>query len=222
MEAPPRHREGRRQALARDVLFSNLVPELRLQLRVDSDSYRYITAAAQAAQINQIYAQILGPLEDLVLTDLTAGVGGDVIDAAGRYRLVHAIELMPQRYAHLRHNLELLGLTERVCLYQGDAVALLRARTWTQDAIFFDPPWAGSGSSPRGVYHPHLSFSGILLEVWVEELLRDHARLVGIKLPRTYDFRHWADLQTRYHHARYHLGSFYLLCFWHPLTSSPD
>ena len=134
------HQKLARVQGARVVIFSNLISPLRTQMQLDYPSYSYITTATLAAQITDHIRQILGELSKLTITDMTAGVGGNSLDFACHFKLVHCIELDRLRFGYLVSNLRTAGLIHRTICYQTDSLPFIMKGICQQDVIFFDPP----------------------------------------------------------------------------------
>ena len=78
-----------------------------------------------------------------VVVDLFAGCGGNVIQFAKACHRVVAIDLVPTRLAHARHNAAVYGVGARIEFVLGDALALLPALQGRVDVLFMSPPWGG-------------------------------------------------------------------------------
>jgi predicted RNA methylase len=132
-------------------------------LMIDEESISYITFANSAQEItnvimNNLYDfpapqstesvtwDALTPdkkMKELVITDMTAGVGGNVLNFACCFKYVNAVEIEKIRYDYLKKN---IGVYEHlnVNCYNGDSVKfLIEGDSLIQDIVFFDPPWGG-------------------------------------------------------------------------------
>jgi 16S rRNA G966 N2-methylase RsmD len=79
-------------------------------------------------------------LKDLVITDATSNVGGNVLNFSKYFKNVNAIELDKLTCDVLRNNVDVFNRTN-VNIYCGDSINILK--NLNQDIIFFDPPWGG-------------------------------------------------------------------------------
>tara|TARA_A100001015_G_C14982433_1_gene710054 strand:- start:428 stop:1066 length:639 start_codon:yes stop_codon:yes gene_type:complete len=79
-------------------------------------------------------------LKDLVITDATSNVGGNVLNFSKYFKNVNAIELDKITCNVLRNNIEVYN-RNNVNIYCGDSIDILKKLN--QDIIFFDPPWGG-------------------------------------------------------------------------------
>ena len=212
MNHPDKGDAGRlaRVQSARTVIFSSLISSLRTQMQVDYPSYSYITTATLAAQVTEAISSrfAVGQLPTLTITDMTAGVGGNVLDFARHFGLVRCIEIDPLRFSYLVHNLLTTGLMHRTICYRADSLTLIREGICTQDVIFFDPPWGGPGYKRE--IRLRLQFSGLPLEMVCSSLL-DHCRLLVVKLPTNYDPNHWSRYLGEIPIQTVRLSSFQLL-----------
>jgi len=91
-------------------------------------------------------ASRLGSFEDLRVADLYAGSGALGLEALSRgAALVTLVEADTKAQTAIKANAEKLGVTDRVRILSGSAVALPRSEPF--DLIFADPPYTdGSGS----------------------------------------------------------------------------
>jgi 16S rRNA (guanine966-N2)-methyltransferase len=89
----------------------------------------------------------LGSFEGLRVADLFAGSGALGFEAVSR-GAEHAsfVETDPKGRAAIKINADKLGVSEKICILGGSALALPRSEPF--DLIFADPPYAaGSGSA---------------------------------------------------------------------------
>lgn len=124
-----------------DVAENNLFHKLK----IDHESIMYITIPYYADIITNI---IMIQLEkhcmkstDVIITDATAGVGGNTISFAKNFKEVVAIEIDKTRYNYLSNNIFVYKL-ENVILLRDDLINVIPLID-QQDVIFIDPPWGG-------------------------------------------------------------------------------
>lgn len=79
-------------------------------------------------------------LKDLVITDATSNVGGNVLNFSKYFKNVNAIELDKLTCDVLRNNVDVYN-RGNVNIYCGNSINILKNSN--QDIIFFDPPWGG-------------------------------------------------------------------------------
>ena len=133
------------------------------QIMIDEESYKYITFFSTAQEITNIIMnnlhdfpaphfitekcwtkkKIENKLATLVITDMTSGVGGNVLNFAKYFRYVNAIEIDNQKYKCLVNNINIYEF-KNVNYYNTDSYDFLINKDYiVQDIVFFDPPWGG-------------------------------------------------------------------------------
>src|SRR5438105_2800401 len=84
------------------------------KLKINRESSMYITIPYDAEQITQIISDHLIRFEikcsDAIITDATAGVGGDTISFAKNFKRVYAVEIDKHRYDFLINNIKVYKL----------------------------------------------------------------------------------------------------------------
>ncbi len=133
-----------------------------------------------------------GISEDSVITDAMAGVGGNTIAFAQRFKHVNAIELNGRRFRMLNGNISLFGLhniTVKCDYYQNNVESV------QQDIIYMDPPWGLDYKQHKNlrivVDGPMGGNTGL------ENLicsLRQHTKYIVVKLPINYDMRYLSNV----------------------------
>jgi len=93
------------------------------------------TTRSQAVQINKIIKMFVN--SDSVITDGTAGIGGNSVYFMKHFKKVNLIEKDPYMYKILRKNTNLPNFTYN-CSYNWVKFMLI------QDVIYLDPPWGGN------------------------------------------------------------------------------
>jgi 16S rRNA G966 N2-methylase RsmD len=133
------------------------------KVKIDEESIKYVTFCNSAQEITNIIMNslndfpcpnetlidkwnslsLLAKMSELVITDMTAGVGGNILNFAHYFKYVNGIEIDPIRCQYLQHNVELYEFIN-VNYYSDNAIKLLiEEDDLVQDIIFFDPPWGG-------------------------------------------------------------------------------
>ena len=126
-------------------------------------------------------------MKKLVITEMTAGVGGNVLNFANYFKYVNAIEIDATRYNYLSKNIKLYDHNNVNCYNNNSLNLLIDKDDIVQDIIFFDPPWGGKNykfySSLR------LKFEQYSIENVCKILFeRSHNKMIVMKLPNNYDF----------------------------------
>ena len=191
------------------LIFPPLPEEKIPLLMIDDESIKYITFNSSAQEITNIIMNNLSdfpcpiknkehkwqskPLDkkmkNLVITEMTAGVGGNVLNFAKYFKYVNAIEIDTIRYNYLNKNIKLYDYDNVNC-YNNDSVKLLvDTDDIAQDIIFFDPPWGGKDY--KLFYNLKLKFGNFSVENICQILFqRNRNKMIVMKLPNNYDFNY--------------------------------
>ncbi len=183
------------------------------KIRIDNESCKFITFAENALEITNIIIANLDnfptlqnivnwdkmtgneKVKYLTISDITGGVGGNVLNFALYFKKVNAIEILPTRFNFLVNNVKMYNLHTKVHFFNGDSYKLLVENKLVQDIIFFDPPWGGVGY--KNYDRIRLMFSGKTIEYICDYILTDHAKMVVLKLPTNYDYDYFeTELQN--------------------------
>lgn len=167
-------------------------------IQIDDESLSYISTKYYAKQITQIIIKHLGQLkispEDAIITDATAGVGGDTISFAKNFKHVHSIEIDQRRSEYLKNNINVYKL-KNVSIYNNNCLNLLFNFT-DHNVVFIDPPWGGKKYK---LYDKlTLKINDITIESLCNILLtheksKKNPELVVLKLPINYDLKFLYD-----------------------------
>lgn len=141
------------------IIFPPLDDENKLyHIMIDEESIRYITFNSSAKEITNIIMNNLydfpspkktnellmnwsitsldKKMKHLVITEMTAGVGGNVLNFSKYFKYVNAIEIDTVRYNYLNKNIKIYGF-ENVNCYNTDSIDLILERDdIVQDIIF--------------------------------------------------------------------------------------
>lgn len=189
------------------LIFPPISEEKISQLMIDDESIKYITFASSAQEITNIIMNNLfdfpcpatndeqkwsnispdKKMEKLVITEMTAGVGGNVINFSKYFKYVNAIEIDPIRYNYLNKNIRLYGYDNVNC-YNDDSLNLLvKNDDIMQDIVFFDPPWGGKDY--KLFTNLRLKFGDYSIEDICKFLFQKECnKMIVMKLPNNYDF----------------------------------
>ncbi|AYV85729.1 MAG: putative RNA methylase [Satyrvirus sp.] len=194
------------------LIFPPIEEEKVNQLMIDDESIKYITFASSAQEITNIIMNSLtdfpcpflqGDMEVivqkwnakslnkkmkyLVITDMTAGVGGNVINFAKYFKYINAIEIDQIRCNYLNKNIRLYGYDNVNCYNQDSLDLLINNDDIIQDIIFFDPPWGGKDY--KLFNNLRLMFGKYSVEDVCHLLFkRERNKMIVLKLPNNYDF----------------------------------
>lgn len=200
-------RKSQKSKALRKLLFPPISDEKIYQLSIDDDSIKYITFPSCAQEISNIIMNNLMdfPCPDkeidpkwneksldkrmsrLVITEMTAGVGGNVLNFANYFKFVNAIEIDIIRYNYLKKNVALYNFVNVNCYHDNAIKILVENDELVQDIIFVDPPWGGKDYKLH--HNLRLSFGDYSIESLCKMLFQKaHNKMIVLKLPNNYDF----------------------------------
>jgi len=194
------------------LIFPPLANGDMCQLKIDDESIKYITFYVSAQEITNIIMNNLDDfpcpnpsikhkwnslsmtnrMSELVITEMTAGVGGNVLNFANYFKYVNGIEIDPIRCQYLQSNIELYGFMN-VNHYCDDAVKLLIDEdNLVQDIIFFDPPWGGKDYKNFTKLRLQFGPKADSIEDICKSLFKKpRNKMIVLKLPNNYDFEYF-------------------------------
>ena len=154
-------------------------------LQIDSIGKYSITVPKIADLITDIIYSVV-KTKDIVITDCTSGVGGNVISFANKFKHVNAIEISKERFDMLENNINVYKLTNVICL---NVNCLDIIFTLKQDLIFIDPPWGGRDYKEKQNLRLNLGNIGIekLSNMFLNNKICNY---VVLKLPTNYDLNY--------------------------------
>lgn len=168
-------------------------------LLIDDDSIYYITPRVISDKITSIikyHLKMLGIcINGVVVTDSTAGVGGNTISFGRTFKMVHSIEIDNQRYEYLNNNISIFKLNN-VITYNDDCLNKLGVID-NHDVVFIDPPWE---SKDTGSYKKFvnlrlkigdMSIEYICLNLMNKDKTVKVPSIIVFKLPINYDLYHF-------------------------------
>jgi hypothetical protein len=189
------------------------------QLKIDQDSIHYITIREFALKITEIIIKHIVLLnknrKDIIITDATAGVGGDTLSFAKYFNKVLSIEVNKERCSYLQNNVKLYNY-ENVVIFNDNCINILNT-IHHHDIIYIDPPWEPNNS---GSYKSHvnltLPFCDMKLENFCNKLfdssyMTSVPSFVVLKLPKNYDMQHFYDNILNKNVYYYDLGKMIIL-----------
>lgn len=164
------------------------------KLRIDEDSVHYISLREHAEQISLIIKKHLGDigmnLSSIIITDATAGVGGNTISFGMHFKHVYAIEIDKLRASYLKNNIDVYDL-KNVTVINDDCLNILHKLE--HNVVFIDPPWGGK--SYKEYDNLKLNLSDISVEAVCNHISNDKVvkkcpELIILKLPTNYDIKY--------------------------------
>lgn len=155
------------------------------KLQIDNVGKYSITIPKIADIITDIIYKLYKRI-DITITDMTAGVGGNVISFANKFKHVNAIEIDKNRYDMLVNNIDIYNF-KNVNHYNENCLDIIH--TLNQDVIFFDPPWGGIGyKNEKNII---LTIDNIHIEEICNLLLdTNKCEYIVVKLPLNYNINY--------------------------------
>jgi 16S rRNA G966 N2-methylase RsmD len=161
-------------------------------LKIDDDSLHYISLREVANKITIIishHLKKLGLNKNIIITDATAGVGGNTISFGMKFDYVNAIEIDEQRYEYLVNNISVYNLTN-IITFNSDCLDIITRLK--HDVIFIDPPWGGKDY--KQYQKLRISLSNKPIESICNEIITTKIhkppKLIVLKLPTNYDIEY--------------------------------
>ena len=162
-------------------------------LRCDYEGLYSLTPQNESIIMAEIMADVCWqvlrkPASRTRILDGTAGLGGNVMGFARLFGRVQALEVDPNRFLLLQHNMSELGLigTGRVECQRGSVLRLsLRAAV---PLLFLDPPWGGYAYRRAKQLDLCIDRTPLhaLLRAWAAQRRRARPTVVGLKLPTNF------------------------------------
>jgi 16S rRNA G966 N2-methylase RsmD len=206
------------------IMFPPICNDLLSSVMIDNDSIKFITYHSTAEIMTKNLIDCLTnypcPPEikldewtgytskqkcsHLVITEMTAGVGGNVLNFAKYFKYINAIEINKARFDYLNINVKLYSL-QNVNTYNVDSMKLLiEQNELIQDIIFFDPPWGGKD------YKSHTSMRLSFMDISIEDICiklfqKNRIKIIVLKLPNNYDFDFFKEELKLYDIVKYTL-----------------
>jgi predicted RNA methylase len=124
--------------------------------------------------------------EEVVITDATAGIGGNTIGFMGSYGSVNSVEINSDRFKYLVNNVNLYFKENKynVNFFNDDYLNIYK--NLKQDIVFFDPPWGGKDYKSNDNISLFLSGKNIIS---LCNDLRDYTNLIIIKVPKNFNIK---------------------------------
>lgn len=207
------------------IIFPQISDDKLSDLMIDDESIKYITFKTSAQEITNIIMNNLidypcpyiydnnrkqkwnsksltKKMKNLVITEMTAGVGGNVLNFAKYFKYVNAIEIDPDRCFCLNNNVKLYELDNVNCYNDNSIQLLISNDDIIQDIVFFDPPWGGQDY--KLFYNLKLKFGEYSIEnICCQLFKRPRTKIIAIKLPINYDFGYLISELSMYKVSKY-------------------
>ena len=127
----------------------------------------------------------------IIVTDATAGVGGNTLSFLSLFKHVNTVEYNTSRYNMLCNNIQAYGFqTTKYTTINGSYTDIFK--TLNQHVVFIDPPWGGRGY--RKNPNITLTLGDFKLEDLVTQIFTHTAtKLVVLKVPTNYNVAHFQE-----------------------------
>ena len=181
------------------IYYDKLFPvydnkEILNKLKIDYDSVSYISSPIYAEKITKIIINHC-KTNKLIISDCTAGCGGDSISFLNKFMKVYSFEKNIIRYYYLLNNIKQYKLTQKSHIYCSNFMKILKDIE-DHDIIYIDPPWGGKDYYK--VKQLKINISNISLESYILDFIKDKntkkvPQIIILKLPCNYDLRYFYD-----------------------------
>lgn len=180
-------------------LFPDVIEnKLFHKLKIDYESIIYITIPQHAEIITNIVINHLKKnnlkSSDISITDGFAGVGGDTISFARKFKEVISIEIDKTRYNYLSNNVGAYKLNN-VILYCDDIMKIVPLIDH-HDIIFMDPPWGGKSYKDTELLRLNIDSENIetCCSIFFDKMkMICSPKFIILKLPPNYDTLYLKD-----------------------------
>ena len=122
--------------------------------------------------------------KNIILTDGTAGIGGDVIFFSKYFKQINAVELNPVHFNVLKHNINEVLNIENVNFYLNNYINV--STILKNDIVYLDPPWGG-----KNVYKKKdimLSLGNYKIYNIINKLYEYSVKFVFLKIPHNFNY----------------------------------
>jgi 16S rRNA G966 N2-methylase RsmD len=185
------------------------------QLQIDYDSLHYISIREVAEAITSILIIHIENIKldnhDIVITDATAGVGGNTISFSDKFNKVNSIEINKQRFSYLKNNINVYGF-QNIELYNDNCLNLLNKIY--HDVVFIDPPWGGRKYKYKKKLLLNLSdtpLESICNDLLNENITKYPPKIILLKIPKNYNLRHFYNVVQSNKIYLYNLKKMYIV-----------
>lgn len=162
-------------------LFKEIPRTTRIALQFDIEGLFSVTSYILSKRIAKMIRQLPHIHEPATIIDANASCGGNTFAFSTDFDHVLAIEIHKERYKMLRHNLQVMGITN-VDMLNRDCIPYLYKKRKFVDCIFFDPPWGGEAYKEKREIHLYLNHEDII-EISRKLLEKRKCTYIIIKAP---------------------------------------
>lgn len=160
-------------------------PSNKSNLMTDFIGSFSITLPNDALHISQIISNQFNN-NNIIISDCTAGVGGNTFSFCKHFKFVNSIEINNERFKLLKNNVSSYDITN-INLINDNFMNFI-FNTY-QDVIYIDPPWGGIGYKKK--LNIRLDISNIPIENICSRIINKNiTKLIVLKLPLNYDINY--------------------------------
>ena len=167
-----------------DIRSTHLLAQLRMTRYA-----MYTTSLVDHSQyLLDNLARFFPRLDELTMTDATAGIGGNSRIFAGVFRKTFCIEINRKSAEIMDHNFRLLGIRGRTKIININYLRVMHLLK--QDIIFLDPPWGGINYKKQKCADLYLysEYGPVNVATLVADYLADRAKIIIIKAPPHFNY----------------------------------
>lgn len=183
--------------MERIIYYDKLFPiydnkDVLKSIKIDKESVSYISSPIYAEKISKIILNHTRT-NKIIITDCTAGCGGDTISFLNKFKKVYSIEKNIIRFSYLLNNIKAYNFTKNSRLYHGNFLDLIK-KINDHDVLYLDPPWGGKDY--KKIRNLRLSINNISLENILEDFINNAKKIpnfIILKLPNNYDLKYLYD-----------------------------
>jgi 16S rRNA G966 N2-methylase RsmD len=134
---------------------------------------------------------------EVIITDATAGIGGNTIGFMSNYGVINAVECNIDRFNYLQNNINLYKSSNNIVnFYHNDYLEIYK--NLEQDIIFFDPPWGGKDYKSNENINLYLSNKNI---IQICNDVKDYTNLIVLKVPKNFNIKSFiSDVNYKFLH----------------------
>ena len=161
------------------------------KLKYDVEGLWSITHPKEADIITEMllnfYKNKFDNFKNIIITDTTAGLGGNTISFAKKCTFVNSIEIFKSRFKILENNINIYKFNN-VKLYNDNFLNIIN--DIKQDIIFIDPPWGGPN------YKQKKKINILINNINLYDIINDlynKCKIVGLKLPINFNIKQFSE-----------------------------
>lgn len=117
-----------------------------------------------------------------IITDATAGIGGNAIYFSKYYSFVFCIEKLTDCIGYLESNLKIFN---NILIINDNCLDILKIIK--SDVIFFDPPWGGKNYKTKQSINLYLN--DIPINIIIDNLFK-YCKVIALKAPNNYKIKY--------------------------------